>query len=303
MIFCETWLNDTMDNNLLLIPGYSSPIRHDRLTKRGGGVCIYSKEEVICRQINEVSDPPNFVECVWSVLPACKLIILAMYAPPNLHVAQQSQVIDYIISQADTALNLLQNSTLVLAGDLNQLPTSAIEQTLSLRQRVKIPTRGTSILDKVLVDESLCEDYGDPIVGPNFGNTDHLSVFLRPHAQQTNAKQMIKVFDYRESNIAVFLEKLKLQPWHHLYRSNDSIDTKCNLFYNFVTKAQASIPFNYVVLTSKDKPWITPVLKLLINHRYEAYRSGRNFPSKDGFPSISDKMCWVIRFAKISNKK
>lgn len=56
MIFCETWLNDSIDK-LVCIPGYNDPIRHDRILRRGGGVCIYSREGVTCRQITDIADP------------------------------------------------------------------------------------------------------------------------------------------------------------------------------------------------------------------------------------------------------
>ena len=45
----ETWLNDTIDNDIIEIPGFSAPIRLDRDTVAtgksiGGGVCIYVNE-------------------------------------------------------------------------------------------------------------------------------------------------------------------------------------------------------------------------------------------------------------------
>ena len=298
MIFCETWLNETMDNKLIHIPGYSEPARHDRPSRRGGGVCIYVREEVTCRQITEVSAPPDVIECVWIAFPACKLVVLAMYVPPNLQAGQQTNVIDYVISQADSALNLIEDSRLVIVGDLNQLPTSTLESTLSLSQRVNVPTRGSSILDKVLIDESLCDDFREPVVGPNFGNADHLSVFLKPHAEQTNSRRIIKVFDYRESNVAAFVETLKSQPWHHLYHSEDSVDVKCDIFYNFISRAQSRIPYSYVIMSSKDKPWITPTLKLLINRRYEAYRQGhfdkyKHYKDKIKNEILKAKAAWL----------
>ena len=153
IIFCETWLNSQIDTELVCITGYNDPIRHDRVSRRGGGVCVYSREEVSCCKINGISDPPPFVECVWAALPGSKLVILAVYAPPNLLATQENELIEYIISQADKALSVIENSSLVIAGDLNKLPTSDLESTLSLNQCVNTPTRGSSILDKILVDE------------------------------------------------------------------------------------------------------------------------------------------------------
>ena len=299
MIFCETWLNAEIDK-LVCIPGYNDPIRHDRVSRRGGGVCIYSREEISCWQINDIPDPPPFVECVWTVLPACKLIILAMYVPPNLLVSQENELIDYIISQADKALNVIESSSLIIAGDLNQLPTSALESTLSLNQCVNTPTRGSSILDKILIDDILCENFKEAVVGPNFGNADHLSILLKPHSEQITSSRIVKVFDYRDSHVAAFVDSLRAQPWHRLYRSEETVDFKCNLFYNFIRQAQNCIPYSFVKITSKDKPWITPTLKHLINCRYNAFRRGdfekyRHYKSKVRDEIIKAKDAWLER--------
>ena len=299
MIFCETWLSGQIDK-LVYIPGYNDPIRCDRVSKRGGGVCIYSRDEASCWQIKDISDPPPFVECVWTILPACKLVILAMYVPPNLLASQENELIEYIISQADKALSVIENSSLIIAGDLNQLPTSALESTLSLNQCVNTPTRGSSILDKILVDENLSENFKEAVVGPNFVNADHLSVLLKPHLEQKTSSRIVKVFDYRDSFVGAFVDSLKAQPWHRLYRSEESIDSKCELFYNFVHQAQNCIPYSYVQITSRDKPWITPTLKHLINVRYTAFRGGdferyRHYKHKIKDEIVKAKAAWLER--------
>ena len=42
---CETWLDDSIPNDRLLIPGYSEPLRKDR-NRRGGGVLLYFSESL-----------------------------------------------------------------------------------------------------------------------------------------------------------------------------------------------------------------------------------------------------------------
>ena len=41
----ESWLNDQIPDDILNIEGYQT-IRNDRNHKRGGGVCIYMKQNV-----------------------------------------------------------------------------------------------------------------------------------------------------------------------------------------------------------------------------------------------------------------
>jgi hypothetical protein len=196
----------------------------------------------------------------------------------------------------------LDGSNLIIIGDLNQLPTSDLESTLNLQQRVKVPTRGNSTLDKILIEQTICECFDDPTVEPNFGTADHLLVSLKPVKQNRSSSsvRIKKVFDYRDSNIAAFVNVLKHQPWHLLYRSEDPIDVKCDLFYDLLRPALDRIPFTYIEITDKDKPWMTPLLKLLINRRYDAYRQGHydkynHFKNKVRVEVLKAKSAWLQR--------
>ena len=303
MIFCETWLTDQIDSNHICIPDYKEPLRSDRQLKRGGGVCICPKADVACRMIPQLDRPPPFVECVWTAHPQHKSIVLAIYVPPNLNSSQLIEVIDYIISQAETAMNIFEDCKLVVAGDLNNLPTSLLETTLSLSQCVRVPTRGTAILDKILVDDSLCDNFHEPVIGANFGNADHRSVIMRPKKEKHNPSQVKKVYDLRNSHLNAFIRTLKCQPWQKLYYSDGSIDVKCDMFYNFVNQALDCIPFSYVLMTARDKPWITPILKLLINRRYEAYYLGHfekyhHYKNKIKLEIKKSKAAWLTKLKK-----
>ena len=52
-------------------------------------------------------------------------------------------------------------------------------------------------------------------------------------------------------------------------------DEKCNIFYEAIDEALRTIPYSYVEMSPRDEPWVTPLLKHLINCRYEAYRLGQ----------------------------
>lgn len=235
---------------------------------------MFSKSGIICKRIEKATHPPPFIECVWSLLPLSKIVLLALYVPPNLLTDQYARVVDYIISEADSALNLLSGSKLIITGDTNQLPTSDLESTLCLRQMVKIPTRGTAILDKILIDDTLCDEFNDPVIQPNFGHSDHMAVYINPMEEKVTPIRVKKVYDYRKSNISAFVDALRCQPWHQIYRNSESIDTKCDQFYTMITNALECIPFTFVEMSPRDKPWITPVVKVLIDLRYDAYRRG-----------------------------
>ncbi len=192
--------------------------------------------------------------------------------PPNLSASQLSLVIDYIVASFDEVSKGLQNCNLVILGDLNNLPTSQLEHALGLLQVVCEPTRGSAILDKVLIESALDDYYSIPIVGPNFGKSDHLSVFLKPQSERIYSPNIVKVYDYRQSHMNDFLYRLKYQRWQEIYSCSASVDAKCSMFYSRVNDALQAIPFTYVEMSSNEKPWMTPKLKYMINSRFEAFR-------------------------------
>lgn len=272
IVFCETWLTDMIDDDFLHIPGYCAPYRDDRISRRGGGVCLYFKSSLTCLQLNPRTKP-SCIECVWVAFPVQQIVLLVMYVPPSLTSLQYNEVIDFIIAEADNAMNHINDSKLIVVGDLNQLPTRDVENTLGLQQIVDTPTRGNAILDQILLDSRLLNEYKTPIVGPNIGKADHLSVYLSPVCHQATTTKIKKVYDFRESNIMAFTNALKMQRWEDFYRSQESLETKCEIFYEKIEKALSVIPCHFIQMTPRDKPWVTPILKHLINCRYEAYRN------------------------------
>lgn len=272
LVFCETWLNDNIDDRYINIPGYCQPSRADRTNRRGGGVCVYFKYDVPCKVLNTTEVCPPWIESILSHFPSFNILLLAIYVPPSLSTSQLSSVIDYIVAIFDEASRNLQQCNIVILGDLNNLPTSQLEQALGLLQVVCAPTRGSAILDKILIEPALEDSYGIPIVGPNFEKTDHLSVFLKPHSQRVYSPNIVKVYDYRQSHMNDFLHRLKYQRWQEIYSCSAPVDAKCSMFYSKVNEALQSIPFTYVKMSLSEKPWMTPKLKYMINCRFEAFR-------------------------------
>ena len=66
-VFSETWLNSSVSNDSILIPGYSLPLRKDGVGKRGGGVAIYAKDHIAVKRLVEFGYStglePLWVQC------------------------------------------------------------------------------------------------------------------------------------------------------------------------------------------------------------------------------------------------
>ena len=150
---------------------------------------MYVRENVSCIPVPD-SDPSNSngkCERLFLKITETDTILLALYIPPGLCKSEQEVI---VMSTSDTLERILSQSSadtkLLIAGDLNDLPTEDIELQFTLRQVVKQPTRGDAILDKILLDVKLVDMYNTPIVGPNLATSDHRTVFLLPIKLKTN---------------------------------------------------------------------------------------------------------------------
>ena len=84
------------------------------------------------------------------------------------------------------------------------------------------------------------------------------------------------------------------------------MNEKCDIVHSRINKALERIPSEIVEISGREKPWITPKLKLLINKRFAAYRS-RNWPiylhlkTKIKQEIVKAKRTWLAKSASNSN--
>ena len=65
LIITESKLDSNIPNNLITIPGYHEPIRHDRVTngRNGGGVLMYIAEHLVFQ--HKIEFQSKFYEHIW----------------------------------------------------------------------------------------------------------------------------------------------------------------------------------------------------------------------------------------------
>ena len=72
------------------------------------------------------------------------------------------------------------------------------------------------------------------------------------------------VWDFRKSNILEFLQLLESTDFAEMDKEA-SVDDMCLKFYELLSHSLNAMPHEYVRFSDNDKPWMTPVLKSLIN--------------------------------------
>ena len=82
--FSETWLTSCTFNESILLPGYSSPLRKERIGKRGGGLALYVRDNIVVKRRVDL-EPSNQLELLWAQCNVKNFTILCgvCYRPPN----------------------------------------------------------------------------------------------------------------------------------------------------------------------------------------------------------------------------
>ena len=274
----ETWLSENISCTSIDLPGFSV-LRHDRSDgRRGGGVCVFVKDQFPLIHLNELSNPN--VESLWLLLKPHRLprglntiILCIIYHPPGSDdIALQNHITECL----DSTLMSHPNSGIILAGDFNQFKHQRVCSSFGLKQIVKQPTRGNSILDKIFTNIS--KYYDCPRVVAPIGLSDHNSILLEPLKSYANfgSRSTRLVRDSRPSNRKLVREKLSQVNWSPLY-SMQSCDEQFQFFSSTVNSiVETFLPLKKMKSVSNDKPWITPEIKTLIAKRQRAWSKGKN---------------------------
>ena len=273
----ETWFSAEMSDEIVSIDN-CTVFRNDRSDGRiGGGVAIWVKNSLQPTRFSMIGSDFG-TDCVCLKFHRFKLCLLCIYIPPSSVVQAPHDVVSFIIENLDNFMLQNPDYELFLTGDFNRLNVSYLLNSFDLENTVKFPTRKKAILDLVLLSPSLIDQYRIDIGSP-ISTSDHCSILCSPN-RVCNAPEIRQcvIHDLRESNLNAFLYELNQTNFVPLYDMNLSLEQKCVLFDEIIRACfSRCIPSNSVTMTPKDKPYLTPLIKHLINLRWEAYRQ-RNFP-------------------------
>ena len=288
IIFTETWLNCDTDDSLLHWEGYNL-VRQDRgLTrnKRGGGVCIYIREEISYRINQDYKNliGSNLEFILLNVKPHMQkpINLIGIYRPPDGNPKECVSHLTFILNQIDRT-----RSDTVLIGDFNlnyknkRLISSTKIETLvnkfSLKQWIKENTRitssSTSCIDLIFTDILNIIDQG--VIDYN------ISAHLPIHMIKKKARNHIKKMDafgrsYLHYNDEVFSRLLHETDWE-VFAAKDDPESLWDIFIDNIMKVLDQIcPVRKVTVVTDKPDWLTNELLVLIRQRDKAYRKARH---------------------------
>lgn len=291
----ETWLDINIHDSSLVISDYAFH-RIDRGTnKQGGGIACY----VRCSFHSEVLFSKSCFDeveiLILRISYQCFRIILVILYFPHGRSLRNDVIItlmDYIVSLVDDLLLKYSGYLVYITGDFNHVDSSYLQSAFSIVNVVEEPTRSKNILDLILIPEGYLELYKKPRIFSPMGKSDHNVLLMEPNRPILYERNIIKVYDYRDSFLCRAGKFLHLN-WNEEFKDL-SLNESCELFYSYLRGALNNLPYNIVVRKPNDKPWITNVIKATINKRYEAYRQ-RNWSLYHHYRDKVHKMIFAAK--------
>ena len=283
-------VNEGIDDSLIRFPNYSH-FRCDRRVRRGGGVCVWVHSSLSVVRLS-ASNQPDYLEAVWLCLPKIKVLFTCVYLPPDsvTLARNRSGIDDYIISNFDVFLAKYCDFDIIMCGDLNRYDVQSISAHLDLLNLVTEPTRSNVILDYFLVSSAKSHAYNVTVAAP-ISNSDHATINAEPKAPLKFTNAITKpLYDLRQSNIDKFYGELSIINWTNFYLWNANVNEKCALFQEILHQhMERCIPMRLVEMTESDKPWMTPLVKISIQNRWDAFRR-RDFSAYNHWKAKTKKM-------------
>ena len=162
---CATFLFDGIHDSEIHLPDFTV-IRCDRISREGGGVCIYLRNSILFKICLQFSNTVCELLIVRLQTPA--LIIILVYCPPSCSVTDFEE----ILLKIHTYVMLLPSPlpTIIMLGDFNlpdinwsslnpRCPTAGSIFNLTnltfLTQQIPEPTRNSNIIDLIFCPDNI----------------------------------------------------------------------------------------------------------------------------------------------------
>ena len=131
---------------------------------------------------------------------------------------------------------------------------------------INIPTRKDSILDICLVNNKLQDQFDISVREPLSSSDHNVIIIYKSSPQHSKCTGKRTIYDLRKSQISKVLSEINIIDWSSLYML-DTVELKSQYFYTKLKSITNKIPKKCIKIKSTDKPWITPIIKNLINNR------------------------------------
>ena len=290
----ETWINEA-NTNLYNIEGYVQRELY-RKQRKGGGVSLYVKEEIVFNDRDDLTFNNNNVESLFIELSSSeqqnnRIIIGIVYKPPGALIEPFLESLNEILNTVNKEHKetyIMGDFNLDLLRDKRHLPTSNFINTLvsySFLPLINKPTRITST-SATLIDNIFCNNiHNNSFVNGIFYTdiSDHLPIFCikKTYSEKRNNKTTRKRI-FNESSIQKFLAICDTTNWDNIVHINDCQEAFTKFHNEFSKCYEEAFPIVTMKIGYKHrKPWLTSAMKESIKIKNKLYRLQLKRSSKE----------------------
>ena len=263
----ETWLTDDIKNDSLLLTGYRPPIRRDR-PGGWGGVAIYVKDNLICRERPDLAIPD--LDAVWieTKIDQETILVCSMYRPPSARVSYWNLIEESIKKAYNNPHRFF------ILGDLNsdvmknppphRHLTNIINQ-YHLHQLVNEYTRikdgSSSCIDLILTSST---DLVTRVSVLPPIRSDHMVPLLELKSN-TRAQPFYKktILNYSKLRTETFKDKLAEVDLLNIVQNFPVNDSALLFTENFMNIARSCMPIKVVKIRENSPKWLNNYLLIL----------------------------------------
>ena len=284
MILVETKLDNSYPTSQFKIDGFSEPFRFDR-NKIGGGILIYTREDIPCKQLHKHSFAKDIEGLFLELnLRKSKWLLFGTYHPP-------SQNDDYFFKSVADALHIYNNSyeKVILAGDFNAEVCEKVFDcflgTFGLNSLIKDNTSFKSLINPSCIDLLLTNNKSlfntSSVILTGLSDFHKMVVTVMEINFSKSKPREIRDRNYKTFDHISFKKELLRE-----CNENVKINQNYSLFQEIFLKVlNRHAPEKKKVIRSNEVPYMTKTLRKAImtrsrlEHKYQKTRSINDYES------------------------
>ena len=278
MGFCETHLTDSTDRPYT-IDGFNQFTRNNVSNK--GGVCIYIRNNIVCRERNDLSTTKEHLEAVFieCLLMKKSMIIGMIYRRPETSidrfmedmVTTLDKISDRCILMGDFNLNLLKvNDNIQVQNFTNLMTQYSFYPTVTKPSRVA--KKSATLIDHIWINFDVQKESRSNIIFT--GITDHFPVTLKLPTGQNNTSKLITYRSSGENCDYIFKQRLENTDFSEVIDLNDvnrSFDKFNSIIFALYDECYPLVT-KIVKLNKNTNPWITAGLRQSTKTKNKLYK-------------------------------
>ncbi|PFX32709.1 hypothetical protein AWC38_SpisGene2368 [Stylophora pistillata] len=236
----------------------------------GGGVAVLCRNDFKIEMFSFMET--HFLEIVWCKIlpPNSEYYVASVYHPPD-PIYDTWELLDFISNSCDEVLHNDPNAKIIIAGDINQLNIGEFIEQHSMQQLIKVPTRGNRTLDVFITNYPFFWKPGSSVKG--LVRSDHFAIIVHPSTPAKPSRKKVSFRDTREHCKIAMNLRLEEYDWSVLSSLADLDESVELLSQKLWEMYDDSLPLITVKLSSRDPPYMSPLVKHLCKIRNENART------------------------------